>query len=275
MPDKKKINILTNYIYDLYPFTTASYFDMCISRRDDINLFHADNYDPKDINLVLNIEPVNNIINIPGVPSIYYEIDNHVILGNDKHWYNQADLILLAQERFLDYYKDYKTSILPLACYPKLHKRYSDEEQIYDIGFIGNDTYPHRKKYLNILDQNFKLLKTTSKPGEPYSRLLNQCKMLFNCQMTGDINMRFFEAISCGRLLVSDFVQGQDKFATAGEHYVTFKDSAHLVEVVKYYLKNKIAREKIAEQGMKHIQQNHNYNKRLDQIICLSKTLKS
>lgn len=274
MPENKKINILVNYLYELYPFTTASYFDMCISRRDDLNLFHADNYKPEDIDIVLNVEPVHNIINIPGIPCLYYEIDNHVILGNDKHWYDQADLILLAQGRFLPYYNDYKTAVVPLACYPLLHKRYKEEKQIYDIGFIGNDTYPHRKKMLNILNQNFKLLKTTADPGEPYSRLFNQCKMIFNCQMTGDVNMRFFEAISCGRLLVTDYLPEQDQFAVRGRHYVTYEDSRHLVDVVKFYLDDAIAREEIAHCGMKHIQEKHNYNNRLNQIICLAKTLK-
>jgi len=269
------MNILFNYLYEHYPFTTASYFEMACRRHKDHNCFRTTKYVSSDIDLVVNIEPVGEIIKIPGVPSVYYEIDNHIIKGNDVHFYREVDLVLLAQRVNLDFYADYNFDILPLACCPKLHKRYPDEKQIYDIGFIGNDTYPQRRKLLEILNQNFKLLHTTSKPGEPYSRLLNQCKMTFNCSMHEDVNMRFFEAMSSGRLLITDFLLEQDKFAKVGKHYVTYTNEGDLIKTVKYYLKHENERERIAKAGMIHIQEHHNYTKRLEQLILLVKNLRS
>ncbi len=265
------MNILINYLYEHYPFTTASYFEMACRRSPDHTCYRSNNYNPESIDLVLNIEPVGDIIKIPGVPSVYYEIDNHIIKGNDRHFYDKVDLVLLAQKTNELFYSDYKIAILPLACYPKLHKRYHDEKQIYDIGFIGNDTYPHRRKLLEMLKQNFKVLCTTSEPGEKYSRLLNQCKLTFNCSMQNDVNMRFFEAISCGRLLLTDYLPDQDNYATKFKHYLIYSSGNTLLGRVRYYLKHEKERERIAKAGMIHIQQNHNYDIRLKQLLCLIK----
>ncbi len=266
------MNILINYLYEHYPFTTASYFEMAIRRNDSHVCYRSNNYDPKRIDLVFNVEPVGDIIKIPGVPSVYYEIDNHIIAGKDRHFYDQVDLVLLAQKTNELFYTDYKHDILPLACYPKLHKRYSKEKQIYDIGFIGNSSYPYRKKLLEILKQNFKVLCTTSKPGEEYSRLLNQCRLTFNCSMHNDVNMRFFEAISCGRLLLTDYLPDQDNYASQGKHYLTFKNEQDLINQVRFYLKHQKIRERIAKAGMIHVQKYHNYDNRLKQLLCLTKS---
>jgi len=245
---------------------------MACKETDGLFCYRNTNFDPEKIDLVLNVEPVGNIIKIPGKPSVYYEIDNHIIMGHDRHFYDKVDLVLLAQDLNRQFYQDYKHDILPLACCPKLHKRYHDEKQIYDIGFIGNDTYPYRRKLLEILKQNFKVLCTTSEPGEKFSRLLNQCKLTFNCSMKEDVNMRFFEAISSGRLLLTDYLPDQDNFATKGKHYDIYKNEQDLIAMVKYYLHFSKERERKAKAGMIHIQQNHNYNKRLKQLLCLVKT---
>ena len=266
------MNILINYLYEHYPFTTASYFEMAIRRTRGLFCFRNNNFDPENIDLVLNIEPVNNIIKIPGVPSVYYEIDNHIIKGNDKHFYKEVDLVLLAQDLNREFYQDYKHDILPLACYPKLHKRYPDEKQFYDIGFIGNHTYPYRRKLLEMLKQNFTVFCGTTAPGEKYSRVLNQCKLTFNCSMQQDVNMRFFEAISSGRLLLTDYLPVQDQFATKFKHYIAYRGEKGLIAKVKYYLKHEKERERIAKAGMIHIQQNHNYDIRLKQLLCLVRT---
>jgi len=213
----------------------------------------------------------SEIIKIPGVPSVYYEIDNHVIRGADRHFYDKVDLVLLAQNNFKSFYDDYVTAYLPLACCPDLHKRYPEEKQIYDIGLLGNDTYPYRKMLLELLEKDFKVLRGQAKPGEEYSRKHNQCKILFNCSMDKDVNMRFYEAMSCGRLLITDHLEAQDDIAIDGAHYISFKNEDDLIAKVKFNLKNPNEREKIAKQGMDHIQENHNYNRRLVELCEIVK----
>jgi hypothetical protein len=102
----------------------------------------------------------------------------------------------LAQKHFLDLYDHPNKHWLPLACDPHVHKEYFDEPLEYDVGFVGNDSYPERSKMLDLIGQNFKLLRTKTNPGEAYCRAFSKCKIAFNWAMDNDMNMRFFEAMS-------------------------------------------------------------------------------
>jgi spore maturation protein CgeB len=85
--------------------------------------------------------------------------------------------------------------------------------------------------------------------------------------MDNDLNMRFFEALSIGRLLLSDKVDGQDELATDGEHYVSFSDWEDLDRKIEYYLKNETEREKIARAGADYVRIKHTYKDRLQMIL--------
>lgn len=269
------MNILINYDYSQYPFTTASYFEMAGKFSKKHKIFRRDNYDEKKIDFVLNVEMTLSLVSLPNIPTVYYEIDNHCIYGKDRHIYDNVDLVLLAQNNFREFYKDYKIAYLPLACWPNFNKRYPQEKQIYDIGLLGNYTYPKRKLLMNMLRQNFKFLEGEAKAGEEYSRKLNQCKLTFNCAMNEDVNMRFFEAQACGRMLLTDYLPAQNEFAEEGKHYIAYKDGVDLVKKVKYYLANEGKREAIAKAGLLNMQKNHTYSHRLDQLCeIVSKTFK-
>lgn len=263
--NKKKI--LLNYQYELFPFTTASYIEMAILRRDDLILLRRDDLPFHTPDYIINIEPIPYCVQVRGVPSCYWEIDNHVIMGNDIHFYANTDIVLLAQKFFAPHYEQFKTEWVPLAADPTVHKNYDDEEIKYQIGLIGNGTYPERRKLLNKLATKYKVLTGEAKPGEEYSRKLNSCEIVFNRSMNADVNMRVFEALSCGRLLITDIIPTQDELFEEGVHYVGYKNGTELMEKVDYYLKNPEKASKIALEGQKHVHLNHNYDIRLCQII--------
>lgn len=263
------MNILINYVYDYYPYTTASYYEMAARDSGKHRIYRTTDSNIPKIDFVLNFEPCHQTIKLPNVPAVYYEIDQHVIMGNDHHHYFNQDLILLAQNNFKKYYGQYPTDYLPLGCYPKLHKRYLEEPNLYDIGIIGNLTYTKRRLLVQSLKTKFKVLTGEAKPGEEYSRKLNQCTLTFNCAMKEDVNMRFFEAQSCGRMLLTDYLPTQDEFAKEGEHYRAYLDTGDMMTKVEYYLKHEKEREKIAQAGMKNIQENHTYGHRIDQLVSI------
>jgi hypothetical protein len=217
--------------------------------------------------LIINVEPCEMIISYPGKKSCFWEIDNHIHLGRDVDKYNKVDYLFLTQKHFLKMYPPKKSYWLPLAADPEKHKLYSEEPVMYDVGFLGNDTYPRRRELLDKIGASFKLLRSTSKPGEEYSRLLSRCKILFNCSMDNDLNMRFFEAISIGRLLLSDKVDGQDDLFKDGVHYVSFKDWPDLMVKINCYLHDQENRERIAKAGAGLIRAKHTYLHRLETIL--------
>ena len=156
---------------------------------------------------------------------------------------------------------------MPLAADPERHRFYADQIQEYDVGFLGNDTYPERAALLDLIGQNFKLLRSTAKPGEEYSRLLSSCRMIFNRSMDNDLNMRVFEAMSIGRLLLTDKVDGIDDLFVDGEHYVSYKDWPDLFQKIRDYLQHPHIREPIAKAGAEWIRAQHTYQHRLETIL--------
>jgi hypothetical protein len=261
------MRVLINYGYQYYPFTTASYLEMALHRRPDIASYRIGEDGIPCADLIINVEPYDFIISYPGKKSCLWEIDNHIQQARKTDSYEKVDHVFVAQNFFLPLYPQEKTSWLPLAADPEKHRLYPDEPLLYDVGFLGNDTYPRRRELLDRIGKKYKLLRETSQPGEEYSRKLSRCKILFNCSMDNDLNMRVFEAISIGRLLVTDNVLGMDELLTNRIHYVGFNDWKDLDETLEYYLSHDKEREKIAQTGSNWIKASQTYDHRLEEIL--------
>jgi len=262
-----KIKILINYEYQYYPFTTASYYEMAMRRRNDIEVFRLTDELPQDLDFILNIEPVGKFIKIPGVKCAYYEIDNHVIQGRENKYYDQADILYLAQWEFKDFYTGYPAYDLPLAFDRQLHKPFPKVEEKYEIGMLGNDTYPERRKLLEQMKEHYVVLTGNAEPGIPYSKKLSSCKMLFNFSMNKDINMRVFESIGIGKLLLTDRIPHLDKFFVEDEHYIGYSDWKELKMKIMYYQHRSCYRNQIARAGHAHGLKFHTYDNRLDLVL--------
>ena len=93
--------------------------------------------------------------------------------------------------------------------------------------------------------------------------------MVFNRSILNDVNMRVFEAVACGSLLVTnDLAQnGLDELLRDGEHLVTYRDDDELIERVRCYLDNPDEREAIAERGMEEALARHTYRHRMERVL--------
>lgn len=261
------MRVLINYLYQYYPFTTASYLEMALRADKRIEVFRIGENRIPCADLIINVEPCEFVIAYPGRKSVYWEIDNHIHRGQDVDKYQKVNHIFVTQKHFFSLYPKNKTHWLPNAADPDKHRLYSDEPLEYDVGFLGNDTYPHRRALLEKIASKYKLLRSNSAPGEEYSRKLSRCKILFNCAMDNDLNMRVFEAISIGRLLLTDKVAGQDELLQPGIHYDTFKDWSDLDKKINFYLEYDEQRNRIASAGAAWIRAKHTYQHRLETIL--------
>ena len=73
-------------------------------------------------------------------------------------------------------------------------------------------------------------------------------KLVFNRHVTNDLNFRVFEAMACGRVLLTDAqLNGQYELFEDGKHYVLYKDERDLEEQILRYLRDDGARERILE----------------------------
>jgi spore maturation protein CgeB len=217
--------------------------------------------------LILNIEPCAKIISYPTAVTCFLEIDNHIHQGRDLEKYNAVDHVFVTQKHFIDLYPKEKTTWLPLAADPEKHRLYPEEKILYDVGFLGNHTYPERSALLKQIAGKYKLLQSTAKPGEEYSRLLSRCKLIFNRSMDNDMNMRVFEGMSIGRPLLSDIVDGQNELFSPDEHYISYEKWEDLDGKIEWLLKNPEYCEKIGNAGAALIRAKHTYRHRLEKIL--------
>lgn len=263
-------HVLINYDYTRYPMTTASYLEMAARRRPDITVYRNGEPLPEKLDLVLNIEPCPEFVRIPGVPCHYYEIDNHIKEGNERWFYETADVLWLAQWNYKDYYSKYPIRELPLGFDVDLHRPNYLAREEYDIGFIGNNTYPHRRRLMEIMSEKYNVFHTSGLWGAEYSDALAKCKMIFNCSLLNDINMRVFEALGIEKMLVTNRLPHQDDFIKEDEHYVAYSNEKELMEKLAYYIDKGCYRRTIARQGRSYALEHHTYDHRLATIIPVS-----
>lgn len=264
---QNKPRILINYDYSAYPGTTASYIEMALRKDPNLSVFRLGEDRLACADVYLNIEPCSFIVRYPGRKSAYWEIDNHIHRGNDHQRYNGVDYLFVAQKHFLPLYNHRNLHWIPLGCDPDIHKLYPDEKIDFDVGFLGNDTYPERRKMLDLIGSKYKLLRTKAPAGEEYCRQLSRCKILFNWAMDNDMNMRFFEAMSIGRLLITDKVDGQDDFFKSGMDYVWSSNWDQLQTQIDFFLSHDERREEIAKSGQYQVHTGHTYKDRLYKML--------
>lgn len=225
--------------------------------------------------LFLFIESVGGFIpkNLDALrcPTACYFIDNHVSLSTQLEGAKQFDYVFIAQLAYLDEFKKINSHSywLPLACDPEVHFGYPSEK-IYDIGFAGGFIKGARRHaLLQQLNKNFKL-GYDRVFWDQMALLFSQSKIIFNNAYKNDLNMRYFEALSVGSMMLADMAHGSglDELFLPTEDYALYTDDS-LVDVVRYYLKHDDARQRIAENGKKAAHAAHTYVHRIHDLLAV------
>lgn len=94
---------------------------------------------------------------------------------------------------------------LPVAAEPDGHHRDRGVERDIDVAFVGNQLSEARREVLRLVDaafDNFAL--DNSGDPERISELYSRAKVVINHSIRNDVNMRIFEAASCGAMVVTN-----------------------------------------------------------------------
>jgi len=163
---------------------------------------------------------------------------------------------------------------LPFAIDPLTHKDYKLPRSI-DVGFVGHLSTiynPKRTFYLKYLDGKVPLTIKTDIYENDMSKFYSRCKIVFNLSVTKGINMRSFEALGTGALLIQNasctditkcFVDRKD--------LVLYNSPQEAVKLIKYYLKHPKERRMIAREGQKKVFKYHLYQQRAAEFIKIIK----
>lgn len=159
---------------------------------------------------------------------------------------------------------------LPVACDPDMHY-FGQVEKKYDGCFIGNFHSQYAGRRIEMLDVFFKHTPVIFH-GQRFFKEMAQkyaeSRLVFNCSLNGDANMRFFEVLCSGACLVTDRIPDIDALGFLDKtHYLGYSNAEELAELVPAYLREHAVREQIASHGRQAVLKGHTYKDRASQII--------
>lgn len=210
-------------------------------------------------------------------PTALWAIDNHLhatpAVGAGGHFAlaRPFDHVFVAQRDYAAAFASHGISAtwVPLACDPGLHALAPhDAGRDIDVLFVGHvrPFHQRRRRLLDRLAARFRLEEHQGVFGQDMARLLARARIVFNCSLAGDLNMRVFEGLASGALLVTDRIDnGLETFFADGEHLALY-DDADLEQVIERYLGDERARLLAAARGQRLTVQHHTYAARMRQL---------
>ena len=93
--------------------------------------------------------------------------------------------------------------------------------------------------------------------------------MVFNRSIKNDINMRVFEALASGSLLLTNDLgeNGQGELFRDGAHLAAYREADDLLDKIEFYLRREKLRERIAAAGRAEVVEKHTFGHRMEQVL--------
>jgi len=234
---------------------------------------------PNEKDKILEIQPefvlavdfgTHYILDVNYHPKAIWLIDTHLSLICDEVMAKSFDIIFVAQKQDYERLKKKFKYIywLPLAGDIEYHHK-KDLEKIYDIGFVGGFGYGKRKKILMRLKKEFPNSFIGPADCKKIGEIYSQSKIVFNYSIKNDINMRIFEALISGSMLITNKIKnnGFEELFEENKDLVIFENWKDLKEKIDYYLRHEDERERIALNGYKKALNFHKYEDRAKFIL--------
>ena len=205
-------------------------------------------------------------------PAAFYAIDTHLRHSWKKirrmaPWY---DVVFCAQAEAARRLPNGEW--LPLACDPALHRLPMMSAPVWDLGFVGTDGGHPRKFYLQALRERYPNSVIGMADYTQMASIYGRARIGFNYSIADDVNMRIFEVLAGGALLVTNALAHDDLARLGledGRHLALYRSPRRLVEVIDYYLApaHDAQRLAIARAGGAIALERHTYAHRLQQLL--------
>lgn len=263
--------------------TTGIYADRALRKmgHEVVHFIRPGSDTPSNVDLYLSIDDSSPLQNPGFFPSAFWCIDTHDIpnyrnLERAVFKSKSFDMVFCAQLDAVRKLKDYgikNVQWLPLACDPEIHfnlDAYVFSEMIdkVRVEYIGQGNKPTlTPKFLNeklgIASHGASHLDI----GSRYSRAYT----VVNESLDNDINMRFFEAMCSGAVLITDVIKnnGVEVVAIEGLHYLSVErgNEQDYIETVDRVCSNSMLFRKISIAGMRHAALYHTYARRMEELL--------
>ena len=202
------------------------------------------------------------------VPTAFWAIDSHLNYRWHKEYAAHFDATFFAQKDYIRAAHRYgATNVrwLPLAA-DALYHQIEPKSGKYAVSFVGSVTRG-RRAFFDSIGSDIPLNIVTGIYEEEMAKILSESKIGINLSIREDLNMRFFEVLASGALLVTQKIEaGMNELFEEGTHFVThrIKDARG---VLQYYLNNEAERAHIAQNGRALCLSRHTYKHRCEEIL--------
>ncbi len=219
------------------------------------------------------LQSISEDVDLIGVPRICFLIDTHIAPDVRIKIAANFHFTFLAQKAQVEMFKQAgieRVAWLPLACSPELHVCVPSCEREYDVAYVGglsDEEGGRRSGLLEKVRERFpKSFVGRAWPDE-MAKIYAKSKIVVNACVNRDVNMRVFEAMASGALLITDEADGLEDLFKDGKHLVVYHDDSELCELIEEYLRDDEKRTKIAEAGCRYVLKHHTYDIRLEQML--------
>ncbi len=208
------------------------------------------------------------------VPRVGYFIDTHRALDLRIELARNFDFTFLAQRAHIPAFVEAgipNVAWLPLACSPELHD-VGPMDRIYDVAFVGGvpgNPNDRRWRLLDAIRGRYPNSKIGRFWPEEMAQIYAQAKIVVNMCVDRDLNMRVFEGLASGALLITDEADGLEELFEDGEHLVIYRNDDDLVDLISHYLDDHATRDRIARQGQALVLDKHSYQHRMRQLVLM------
>jgi len=203
--------------------------------------------------------------------SAWYAIDTHLHLRQHLCMARLFDVTFVAHFEFLRHFRDCQAHWLPVAADPRLYAQAQKPRDI-DIAYIGSDDrglHSERARLLDLIRSRYR--NTFLGRAEParIGEIYGRAKIVFNKSVRNDVNMRYFEAMGAGAVLVTDSTldNGVEELFSPGEDFLEYRDDASMLAAIDSLLADDEKREQIGARAQKHVLSRHTYHRRAEKIL--------
>ncbi|MCA8990767.1 MAG: glycosyltransferase [Planctomycetaceae bacterium] len=204
-------------------------------------------------------------------PAIWWGIDTHVSFDRCLKMAAHCDFTWTAQSDGSERLRQEgikSASWLPLACDPAIHG-HRETEKRFDVGFVGNLFPGPREQLLRRLQAEFEQVFVGQAYFEQMAEVYSASRIVFNRSIANDINMRVFEGLCSGSLLLTNDLtdNGLAELFHDGVHVATYSEVEELLDKAKFYLQHLEIREQLSAAGRREVLQRHTYRHRMETIL--------
>jgi hypothetical protein len=256
------------------PFTTGHYVRSSLEKVCQVDAYlpaQAKDKTGKDYDFYLCIDDASHHLNLRHLtPTAFWVMDTHMTYKADFIMARHFDYVFASQKDGAVRFRHdgiVNAVWLPFGCDPEIHGKCGDKK-IYDVAFVGSDGWGLRRRLLEQLRKRFTRSYIGRAPHTELGKIYCQAKIVFNCSIFNDLNMRVFEALCSGSCLVTNSdASGLTDLFIAGKHLLTYSSEDEAISVIEHYLANDAEREEIAQAGRAEALRKHTYFHRVRTIM--------